>query len=68
MIYGLLDELAVNAYWVGFYQDCFDACDRILREGKCPAGERPRIEANADSARQKLAAGSVAAEQVPAPI
>jgi glycosyltransferase involved in cell wall biosynthesis len=59
--YGLLDEFAVNAYWVGAYQECLDACERILREGKCPEAQRPRIEANAAFARQKLGIGDVAA-------
>jgi glycosyltransferase involved in cell wall biosynthesis len=58
--YGLLDEFAVNAYWTGAYQECLDACERILREGKCPEAERPRIEANAAFARQKLGAGNAA--------
>src|SRR5262249_31769909 len=34
--YGLLDELAVNAYWVERYDECLDACERLLREGKIP--------------------------------
>jgi len=57
--YGLLDELAVNAYWAGAYQDSLDACERILRERKCPEAERPRIEANADFARQQIRGRSV---------
>jgi tetratricopeptide (TPR) repeat protein len=52
--YGLLDEFAVNAYWAGAYQDCLDACERILRERRYPEADRPRIEANASVARQKL--------------
>jgi hypothetical protein len=59
--YGLLDEFAVNAYWAGAYQECLDACERILREGKCPQAQRPRIEANAAFARQKLGIRDVAA-------
>ena len=55
--YGLLDEFAVNAYWAGAYQDCLDACERILRERECPEAERPRIEANAAFARQQLGIG-----------
>ena len=58
--YGLLDEFAVNAYWAGAYQDCLDACERILRERKCPEVERPRIEANAAFARHQLGIGNVA--------
>lgn len=52
--YGLLDELAVNAYWVGAYRECLDICEHLLRGGKCPASQRARIEANADFARRKL--------------
>jgi glycosyltransferase involved in cell wall biosynthesis len=57
--YGLLDELAVNAYWVGAYRDCLNASERILSERKYPAAERGRIEANAAFAREKLAAGKI---------
>lgn len=52
--YGLLDELAVNAYWCGRYADCLDACDRLLAEGKLPADSRPRIESNRAFALAKL--------------
>jgi glycosyltransferase involved in cell wall biosynthesis/mannosyltransferase OCH1-like enzyme len=52
--YGLLDELAVNAYWVGQYQDCFDACERLLREGKISNDMRDRVKANAAFAAEKL--------------
>jgi len=54
--YGMLDELAVAAYWAGFYQESLDACEEILIAGKIPAEERGRVEANALAARQKLAA------------
>ena len=52
--YGLLDEFAVNAYWIGRYDDCLTACERLLREGKIPAEDRERIEQNARFAREKL--------------
>jgi glycosyltransferase involved in cell wall biosynthesis len=52
--YGLLDELAVNAYWSGRYRECLDACDRLLREGKNPDGMRYRIEQNGRFAREKI--------------
>ena len=58
--YGLLDEFAVNAYWAGAYQNCLNACQRILRERKCPEAERPRIEANAAFARQQLGINNLA--------
>jgi len=56
--YGMLDELAVNAYWAGEYRECLDACEHILRDGKCPESDRARIEANAAFACQKLGIGS----------
>jgi len=52
--YGLLDEFSVLCYWTGRYQECLDAATRILREGKIPAPERPRVQQNADFAAQKL--------------
>ena len=58
--WGLLDELAVCGYWSGHYRESLDASERILRERKCPEAERPRIEANAGFARQKLGIGSPA--------
>jgi glycosyltransferase involved in cell wall biosynthesis len=53
--YGLLDELAVNAYWVGRYDECSAACERLLREGKIPAAMRSRVETNARLAEEKSA-------------
>lgn len=62
--YGLLDELAVNAYWVGRYDECLKACRRLLATPSLPADYRGRIEANANFARDKLreqqAAGTAA--------
>jgi len=52
--YGLLDEFAVLCYWTGRYQECLDAAARILREGKIPGSERPRVQQNADFAAAKL--------------
>jgi exopolysaccharide biosynthesis predicted pyruvyltransferase EpsI/glycosyltransferase involved in cell wall biosynthesis/GR25 family glycosyltransferase involved in LPS biosynthesis len=52
--YGLLDELAVNAYWMGHYSDCLAACERLLQELKFPAEMHERIEQNARFAREKL--------------
>ena len=48
--YGLLDEFAVNAYWTERYQDCLDACQRLLREGKMPANMHDRVKKNAEVA------------------
>ena len=52
--YGLLDEFAVNAYWIERYQDCLDACQRLLREGKMPSDMYERVKRNADFATTKL--------------
>ena len=52
--YGLLDEFAVNGFWIGRYGDCLAACDRLLREGRIPAADRERIEQNARVSREKL--------------
>ena len=53
--YGLLDELAVNAYWTRRYAECADACDRLLNEGKLPAEKRDRVLKNEQFAIDKLA-------------
>jgi hypothetical protein len=52
--YALLDEFSVLCYWTGRYQECFDAATRILREGKIPEHERPRVQQNVDFAAAKL--------------
>jgi len=53
--YGLLDELAVNAYWTARYPECVDVCNRLLSEGKLPADERDRVLKNKQFAIDKLA-------------
>jgi len=52
--YGLLDEFAVNAYWIGLVDDCLHACERLLIEKKMPQDMVPRVEANAQFARQRI--------------
>ena len=52
--YGLLDEFSVLSYWTGRYQECIDAATRILREGRIPVEERPRVQQNIDFAAAKL--------------
>jgi len=52
--YGLLDEFSVLCYWTERYQECLDAATRILREGKIPEPERPRVQQNVDFAAAKL--------------
>ena len=31
---GLLDDFAVNAYWIGKYVECLGACLKLLESGK----------------------------------
>jgi hypothetical protein len=52
--YGLLDELAVNAYWARYYQESLDACEKLLANSKFPVSQRDRIIANANFATGKL--------------
>lgn len=52
--YALLDELAVNAYWIGRHHECLDACQRLLREGKMPADMHDRVKKNAEFAAGKI--------------
>jgi FkbM family methyltransferase len=52
--YGSLDEFAVNAYWAGLYDDCLDACLRILERGTTPLEYRSRVRANAGAAQAGL--------------
>ncbi|MER8569637.1 hypothetical protein NKH85_28990 [Mesorhizobium sp. M0924] len=51
--YGLLDELAVNAYWTGRYRECANACGRLLAEDKLPANQRDRVLKNKTVAEAK---------------
>lgn len=51
---GLLDEFAVNAYWIGKHVECLDACLTILESGRMANAELPRIFANARYALQHL--------------
>jgi glycosyltransferase involved in cell wall biosynthesis len=52
--YGLLDELAVNAFWIGKYQESFDASQLLLREGKMPQEMLDRVKKNVEFAAQNL--------------
>jgi glycosyltransferase involved in cell wall biosynthesis len=54
--YGLLDELAINAYWTERYTECADACERLLSlsGGKLPASHHDRVLKNKQFAGDKL--------------
>jgi glycosyltransferase involved in cell wall biosynthesis len=58
--YGLLDEFAVSAYWIGAYRPCLEACDRLLANPRLPEAYRPRIAANRAFAADKLGGGEAA--------
>ena len=62
--YGLLDELAVNAYWTERYQDCLEACRRLFREGKMPPEMHERVKKNADFAAEKLTKPTVGTKTI----
>ncbi len=53
--YGLLDELAINAYWSGRYRQSLDANAQLLADNRIPPEERRRIEDNFEFARAALA-------------
>jgi hypothetical protein len=44
--YGLLDEYAGSAFWIGRHQECQRACRKMLGVPTLPEAERKRIEAN----------------------
>ena len=44
---GLLDELSVNAYWTGRYQESLDVCLTLLGSGKVGAQDLARVAGNA---------------------
>ena len=44
--YGLLDELAVNAYGTARYATCAHVCEQLLREGKLPPEQQDRVRKN----------------------
>ena len=45
--YKIWDELAISAYHIGRYQECFDICSKMLT-GILPDHYRDRVEANRD--------------------
>jgi glycosyltransferase involved in cell wall biosynthesis len=52
--YGLLDELAINAYWTERYAECGNACDQILTERKLPTEMGERVRKNKQFAIDRL--------------
>lgn len=72
--YGLLDELAICAYWSGHYAESLAAGERLLRDGTVPPDMVDRITRNRDFAQDRLdeaplpvpQTGSAAATGLPA--
>jgi GR25 family glycosyltransferase involved in LPS biosynthesis/glycosyltransferase involved in cell wall biosynthesis len=52
--YGILDEFAINAYWVGAYRESLDASLTLLASEKLPPSTVKRIAANARFAAERL--------------
>jgi hypothetical protein len=52
---GLLDELAVNAYWIEKYTESLDACLQILATEKMSGPDLQRVVGNAQYALKKIA-------------
>ena len=54
--FGVCDEYAVNAYWIGRDRDCLDATLKALSRGKVPPHERERMYQNMRFALDRLPA------------
>ena len=48
-----LDEYAIAAYWVGKFNECRHACNRLLENPAVPESERARIEENRNFCKGK---------------
>jgi glycosyltransferase involved in cell wall biosynthesis len=56
--YGLKDEYAIAAYWVGHYKQSLDICLQLLDMRSVPEGFHGRILSNARFAAEKLGTGA----------
>ena len=63
--YGLLDELAVNAYWSGHHAECVAACEQLLAEPSLPADHRDRVVKNRQFAWDRLREAEIARAAAP---
>jgi tetratricopeptide (TPR) repeat protein len=55
--YALLDEFAICAYWIGRYQESFEACQRLLGEDRLPQSKYDRVRGNSAAASSNMASG-----------
>jgi glycosyltransferase involved in cell wall biosynthesis len=54
--WAILDEFSISAYWTEHYRDSRMASIQLLKDGKYPADQKERIEANLKFASEALAA------------
>lgn len=54
--WAILDEFAISSYWTEHYRESRMASIQLLNEGKYPADQKERIEANLKFATESLAA------------
>jgi glycosyltransferase involved in cell wall biosynthesis len=54
--WAILDEFAISAYWTEHYRESRMASIQLLNEGKFPADQKERIEANLKFSTEALAA------------
>lgn len=52
--YGLLLELSISAYWIGQYQESFDACIELLAKKELPQNVKKCVESNLRFSIEKL--------------
>jgi glycosyltransferase involved in cell wall biosynthesis len=52
--YGVIHEFSVLAYWSGHYRESLEASMRLLEERRIPLDQLPRVQMNANFARDKL--------------
>jgi hypothetical protein len=48
------DEIAASAFYVNKWEEGYQACVKLLQEGKMPEGERGRIEENLKQYQAKM--------------
>ena len=51
----ILDEIASTAFYVGQFQEGYDACMKLLQENKFPESERERVMGNLEQYQIKIA-------------
>jgi glycosyltransferase involved in cell wall biosynthesis len=52
--YGLLDELAVSAYWANLFEESFRVCELLINQGFLPDKEKDRVKQNLEFSRAQI--------------